>query len=94
MARELVFRLRIDWADLKDQKRVLLQLLEEACRLRDTETVNGLEGILGLVDELQDLAVDKHDLPYEAVFDTTPEPERPVKEPTLRRIRLDITGDT
>lgn len=63
---------RIDWRMLKEQKRTLISIIEDK---RDTFTLEAidqlgdLEGILELIESIQDCAVDEMGVPEEEVFD-------------------------
>ena len=63
---------RIDWRMLKEQKRTLISVIEDK---RDTYTIEArdqlgdLEGILELIESIQDCAVDEMGVPEEEVFD-------------------------
>lgn len=63
---------RIDWLMLKEQKRTLISIIEDK---RDTFTIEArdqlgdLEGLLELIERIQDCAVDEMGVPEELVFD-------------------------
>jgi hypothetical protein len=63
---------RIDWPMLKEQKRTLISIIEDK---RDTFTIEArdqlgdLEGLLELIESIQDCAVDEMGVPEELVFD-------------------------
>jgi len=87
---------RIDWTDLRGQKTVLIKLADAIRNTlpqpntdmvailvpKDTEDV--LEGILSLIDALQDYAVDELGVPEMHVFDFELEEERELKEPVMK----------
>jgi hypothetical protein len=72
---------KIGWEDLKGQKLVLLKLIDEIekCKLPDAiltvpvEAAEALNGILHLIDSLQDYAVDECGLEENKVFDLHPD---------------------
>ena len=72
---------KINWEDLKGQKSVLLKLIDEIekCKLPDAiltvpvEAAEALNGILHLIDSLQDYAVDECGLEENKVFDLHPD---------------------
>lgn len=87
---------KIDWSDLRGQKGVLITLADT---IRDTkpqpntdmvvlmlpkETEDVLESILGLIDAVQDYAVDVLGIPEMHVFDFEQEEEREGVEPVSK----------
>lgn len=50
---------KIDWSELRNQKTCLLASIEYFQRLKVPEIPDGLEGIVNLIDALQDYAVDE-----------------------------------
>ena len=60
----------IDWNLLKQQKKVLLEMADN---LDDVPKLEAVEGIINLLNELQDAAVDTYGLPENLVFDLHPE---------------------
>jgi hypothetical protein len=73
---------RIDWSDLRAQKRTLLEVidkLEKGCK--DQLEIDDLEGILATIDALQDYAVDELGIPEMSVFDFELEEEREKSTP-------------
>jgi len=59
------FLKKIDFKDLKRQKQTLLEALGQAKTKKKAEDLNG---ILNLIDALQDEAVDKHGYKEKTVF--------------------------
>jgi len=73
----------IDWTDLRTQKTLLLETITKINN-RDSigsEHSDGLEGILALIDALQDFAVDEMDVNPIHVFDFELEEERDAETP-------------
>lgn len=68
------FIANIDWTDLRTQKTLLLETINNDAV--DPEHKEGLEGILALIDALQDYAVDELGVPEMHVFDFELEEER------------------
>lgn len=74
--KELDFRMRVNFPLLRKQKLVLLELLNAAGqkdsqvgrRLARIANVKSLEGIVHMLDAIQDQAVDRHGLKEHAVF--------------------------
>jgi hypothetical protein len=72
---------KIDWELLKGQKTVLLKIIDEIEKQKQPiailtvpiETAEALNGILHLIDSLQDYAVDECGLDEKKVFDLHPE---------------------
>jgi len=64
----------IDWTDLRTQKTLLLETINNDAV--SPEHKDGLEGILALIDALQDFAVDEMDVNPIHVFDFELEDER------------------
>lgn len=65
------FLKRINFAALRDQKFDLLSVQEKMVKHPDTFTQqeqDSLEGILNLIDAIQDEAVDKYGYPEDEVF--------------------------
>lgn len=58
--------IKIDFELLKDQKRDLINLIELN---RDTDLGNNLEGILNIITEIQDYAVDELGFDENIIFD-------------------------
>jgi len=56
----------IDWELLKKQKNTLLNTINKL--EHHNSKVDDLEGILNLIDSIQDLAVDYYEIPEEKVF--------------------------
>lgn len=67
------FVTKIDWDMLKGQKRILLEVINKD--ELNPEEKEGLEGILSLIDSLQDAAVDEYGLAENLVFDLHPDEE-------------------
>jgi hypothetical protein len=65
---------KIDWTDLRTQKTMLLETINN--NAVSPEHKEGLEGILALIDALQDYAVDEMDVPEIHVYDFELEEER------------------
>ena len=65
------FVTKIDWDMLKGQKRILLEVINKD--ELNPEEKEGLEGILSLIDSLQDAAVDDFGLAENLVFDLHPD---------------------
>ena len=63
----------VDWTMLKGQKRILLEVINKD--ELNPEEKEGLEGILSLIDSLQDAAVDIYGLKEDLVFDLHPDEE-------------------
>lgn len=66
----------IDWTNLRTQKASLLSAITKAEETGNNEFVDDLNGILALIDALQDFAVDVMDVPEMHVFDFELEDER------------------
>jgi hypothetical protein len=68
---------RIDWSELRNQKRTLLQVITElekgfksgTVEGNANEVVNNLTGILHLIDSIQDYAVDELGMNENNIFD-------------------------
>jgi hypothetical protein len=73
---------KIDWTTLRTQKTALLQAIEKALSMKNEELVNNLDGILALIDALQDYAVDVIGVPEMLVFDFEKEENREFNEST------------
>jgi len=58
------FTLNIDFTELREQKKLLI----DACDLVPDNVRQALEGILGLLDSIQDQAVDVYKLDEDKVF--------------------------
>jgi len=71
--------LKIDWTDLRTQKTMLLETINNDAV--DPEHKEGLEGILALIDALQDYAVDELGVDAMHVFDFELEEERDAETP-------------
>ena len=71
---------RIDFTDLRTQKTMLLETINNDAV--DPEHKEGLEGILNLLDALQDYAVDELGVPDMHVFDFELEENRELSIPT------------
>jgi|JFJP01.1.fsa_nt_gi hypothetical protein len=69
----------IDWSELRNQKRMLLETINNDAV--DPEHKEGLEGILNLIDSLQDHAVDELGIPEMNVYDFEAEDEREKETP-------------
>ncbi len=67
----------IDWALLKEQKKSLLKVIEDC---DNVPVLEHLEGILVLIDSIQDEAVDNFGVDENLVFDLHDEDEDKVKE--------------
>jgi hypothetical protein len=65
---------KIDWTDLRTQKTMLLETINNDAV--DPEHKEGLEGILSLIDALQDFAVDEMGVNSIHVYDFEKEDER------------------
>jgi hypothetical protein len=73
------FITNIDWTDLRTQKTLLLETINNDAV--DPEHKEGLEGILALIDALQDYAVDELGVDEMHVFDFELEEEREQSTP-------------
>lgn len=72
----LEFIKKIDWSLLKEQKKCLIASIEYFHLHKVPEIPDGLEGILNLIDALQDFAVDEAQIADEnEVFDLHPDGE-------------------
>ena len=62
---------QMDWPLLREQKQSLLRVIDQTERLSGdcSADVQHLEGILALIDNLQDYAVDRLGVPADQVFD-------------------------
>jgi hypothetical protein len=69
---------RIDWTDLRTQKSALIEVMNTVTTV---EQGQALEGILALIDAIQDYAVDEMDVPEIHVFDFELEEERENPDP-------------
>jgi hypothetical protein len=58
------FTLNVDFTELREQKKLLI----DACDLVPDNVRQALEGILGLLDSIQDQAVDVYKLDEDKVF--------------------------
>jgi hypothetical protein len=58
------FTLNVDFTELREQKKLLI----DACDLVPDNVRQALEGILGLLDSIQDQAVDIYGLDEDKVF--------------------------
>lgn len=56
---------KIDWKLLKEQKSILFDIIQD---IDDAEKVNALEGIIYLIDAIQDYAVDELEIDEQTVF--------------------------
>jgi hypothetical protein len=70
---------KIDFTDLRTQKRMLLETINNDNV--DPEHKEGLEGILALLDSIQDFAVDELGIPEMHVFDFEEEENRDASTP-------------
>jgi hypothetical protein len=77
--------LKIDWTDLRTQKGTLLILIAEM--EKQGKDVTDLDGILNLIDALQDYAVDELGVPEMHVFDFELEEERENETPAEKFAR-------
>ena len=68
MATRPRFITKIDWVLLKNQKSSLLETITKAEQVGNKELTDDLEGILHIIDALQDYAVDSMGLSDEEVF--------------------------
>jgi len=60
---------KINWSDLRNQKGSLVLVLEQLTNKKaDKDIIDSLEGILSLIDSIQDHAVDVMGFPYNEVF--------------------------
>jgi len=59
---------KIDWLELRNQKRLLLETINNDAV--SPEHKEALEGILSLIDAVQDYAVDEMGMSEEDVFET------------------------
>lgn len=59
----------IDWPLLKEQKKTFLELMYQQENDENTTAMPALEGILDIIDALQDCAVDYLDIDENIVFD-------------------------
>jgi hypothetical protein len=62
------FTLNVDFTELREQKKQQKKLLIDACDLVPDNVRQALEGILGLLDSIQDQAVDVYNLDEDKVF--------------------------
>jgi hypothetical protein len=77
----------IDWDLLKTQKKVLLEMAEN---MDDVPKLEAVEGIICLLNEIQDAAVDEYGLDENLVFDLHPEDEEetPEEKPVSTRYKV------
>ena len=59
------FLKNIDFKDLKKQKKTLLEVISRAETQKEADNLNG---ILHLIDSIQDIAVDEYDYKEKTVF--------------------------
>jgi rubredoxin len=76
---------KIDWTDLRTQKTLLLETINNDAV--DPEHKEALEGILALLDSIQDYAVDEMGVPEMLVFDFEKEEDREIKPKTKTKIK-------
>ncbi len=69
--------MQYDWPLLRAQKQLLLALCDRACSPEEAEL---LEGVVCLLDALQDAAVDNGEATEEAVFGNTAHQQSPIGE--------------
>lgn len=69
----------IDWSELRNQKRILLETINNDAV--DPEHKEGLEGILALIDSLQDHAVDELKILEMQIYDFEAEEKREEETP-------------
>ena len=65
------FMQKIDWTDLRKQKKTLLEVIDDMEKKNAEyymDTIDDLEGIINLLDNLQDAAVDDYGLEEVLVF--------------------------
>ena len=75
---------KIDWSELRNQKRSLITMIENL-KTNKINITDNLEGILHLIDALQDYAVDDAKIIDSIhVYDFELEEEREIKTPTKR----------
>jgi len=72
--------LKIDWSELRAQKTSLIEIIAELEKKKDIR-FEELDGILNLVDSLQDYAVDEMGVPEMSVFDFEDEEKREESTP-------------
>jgi hypothetical protein len=70
----------IDWSELRAQKSVLLAVIDELEKKKDIR-FEELDGILNLIDSIQDFAVDEMGIPEMSVFDFEDEEKREESTP-------------
>ncbi|MBN1183463.1 MAG: hypothetical protein JXB49_14330 [Bacteroidales bacterium] len=76
-----LFLRNVDWTDLRSQKSTLLNIISELEKKEDLR-FEDLDGILHLIDAMQDYAVDEMNIPEMHVFDFELEDEREMSVPT------------
>ena len=63
------FALNMDWKLLREQKETLLRMIRENTDdCLDFDEVETLQGMINMIDEIQDQAVDNLDVPEKEVF--------------------------
>jgi hypothetical protein len=77
---------KIDFTDLRTQKGVLLVIIDELEKKQDIR-FEELNGILHLIDSIQDYAVDVLGVPEMMVFDLDVEENREAEKPEVRFVR-------
>lgn len=88
------FIMNIDWSELRNQKAELLEVIEFLERLRMTDKntptniqIDALNGILALIDAVQDYAVDTAEIVKAVdVYDFELEEDRDADKPTVQEI--------
>lgn len=69
MKADITVSLNLDFSLLRTQKQDILDLIEKLKKKKNNEcTVKSLDGIIHLIDFIQDQAVDKNGLPEEVIF--------------------------
>lgn len=74
---------KIDWSELRNQKRFLLKMESNV----NGEDLGNLEGIINLIDAIQDYAVDEMGINENDVFDFEQEEDREKETPELKFVR-------
>ena len=59
------YKLDIDFTELREQKGILIDALDL------NEVPEEIQGVISLMDSIQDQAVDNHGIPHEEVFGTS-----------------------
>ena len=72
---------KIDWSDLREQKRILIAVIDEMEKKKDIR-FEELQGILNLIDAAQDYAVDEMGINEMHIYDFELEEQREMSTPT------------